>query len=190
MKVNYNNIEFDSDLEVEYYKYLKSLDEVIYFIYHPPKPVKITNKNAYTPDFIVEYKDRYEIIETKGYNQFSYMRDSIVHNAMLNKTNKELKDWLKENINNVDDEKKIVYKKIKYMKKFGWVDFDFKNPNTLAKKRKEKITDLEQQIKELSKFKKDTIRYFKLLNSSKKSTKKQEEFFNEYLEQIRKEINK
>lgn len=197
MKVKYNNIEFDSNLEIEYYNHLleisKSQCGIEYFIYHPSKPLKITDKNYYTPDFLVVYNDRIEIIETKGYNQFSYMRDSIVHNAMLNKTDGELRKWVNEVLSGRDfndDGRKIIYKKIKYMKKFGWVDFDFKNPNTLAKKRKEKINELEKQVKELIKFKKDTIKYFKLLASSKKSTKKQEEFFNNYLEMMKKELDK
>ena len=35
--------------------------------------------------------------------------------------------------------KNIKYRKIKYMSKFGWVDFSFKNPNTIANKRKMKL---------------------------------------------------
>lgn len=189
MKVRYNNIDFDSELEVEYFKYLSLNDKVIHFIYHPAKTLKITEKNYYTPDFIVIYNDRIEIIETKGYNQFSYMRDSIVHNAMLNKTDGELREWIFENSIN-DDGKKIIYKKIKYMKKFGWVDFDFKNPNTLAKKRKDKIIELEKEIKDLIKFKKDTFKYFSLVFTTKKLTKKQQEFFNDYIEKIQKELDK
>ena len=176
MKIPYNGIKFDSELEVEYYKYLEELydKKIVYdFTYHPKIPIQITDKNTYTPDFIVGYEDRIEIIETKGFNQFSYMRDNMVHNVMLNKSEEELREWLAQN--NILWKGKIEYKKIKYMKQFGWVEFNFKNPNTLANKRKEKINLLEQELKELRLFKKDTSRYFKLceikLDNPKKVTK-------------------
>lgn len=181
MKTEYNGIKFDSDLEVDYYKYLEELydKKIVYeFTYHPKIPIQITDKNTYTPDFIVGYEDRIEIIETKGYNPYSKMRDDMIHNVMLNKSEEELRQWLIQN--NILWRGKIIYKKIKYLKQFGWVDFDFKNPNTLANKRKAKINDLEIELKELKQFKKDTIRYFNLKSQTKKFTKAQAEFFFDY----------
>lgn len=209
MKVEYKGIKFDSDLEVDYYKFLESNKDVKRFIYHPI-PIQITSGNNYTPDFIVFYTNSIEIIETKGYNQFSHLRDSIIHNTMLQKSSEELKKYVEEALkkskikglkdfrNAMDDYLAIstvpvVYKKIKYMKQFGWVEFNFKNPNTLAKKRKEKINLLEQELKELRLFKKDTLRYFKLcdlkLVKPKKITKSQNEFMDKYIAILEKEIN-
>lgn len=188
-KAYYEGITFDSDLEVEYYKYLLDLREkgIVYeFSYHPSVPIQITAKNSYTPDFIVGYEDRLEIIETKGYNQFSYKSDNITHSIMLSKSEEDLRQWLSEN--NILWKGKIVYRKIKYLNTFGWVDFDFKNPNTLANKRKEKIVELESELKELKAFKKDTIRYWKLFIKSiaepKKITKSQEEFMDKYSKEL------
>ena len=76
MKIEYDGIKFDSELEVDYYKRLIEMQksaELEGFIYHPSIPITITGKNSYTPDFVVMYRDRIEIIETKGYNQFSFM---------------------------------------------------------------------------------------------------------------------
>lgn len=192
-KVTYKNIIFDSELEVNYYKYLIESNDNEWFIYHPSIPIKITDNNYYTPDFIVGYSDRIEIIETKGYNQFSYVRDSLVHNIMINKTEDELKKWLLQNICLIQniiliDNKKIIYRKIKYLNKFGWVDFDFKNPNTLLNKRKEKIADLESTLKALKSFKKRTLRYFKLINNPKKKNASQTEFLTNYENEIKEEL--
>ena len=63
-KVRYNDITFDSELEIEYYKHLQ--DERLFFVYHPKTPIKLNSKNTYTPDFIVFYDDRIEIVETKA----------------------------------------------------------------------------------------------------------------------------
>ena len=178
-KVKYDNIIFDSDLEVEYYKYLK--EQNLKFIYHPKKPIHINSKNSYTPDFIVFYDDRIEIIETKGYNQYSFMRDNMIHNFMQELYLDQKIDFL---IDNGIEEKSIigkdvVYKKIKYLKSFGWVDFDFKNPNTLLNKRKNKISDLSNEISILRDFKKKVDRYFTYIRKmrlNEKLTKNQKEW--------------
>lgn len=180
-QIMYDGIVFDSQLEIDYYKYLK--ENNIVFLYHLKKKIKINSKNEYTPDFVCFYKDRIEIIETKGFNQFSYMRDNIVHNAMLEKTEQELKQYLLDNDVNVLDNQKVVYKKIKYLKTYGWVDFDFKNPNTIANKRKEKINDLSTEIKDLKDFKKNVERYYSYLRKglkNEKLTKSQLEWLNKY----------
>ena len=64
-KVNYDNISFDSELEVEYYKYLK--ENNIRFIYqneYKNNPIKINlgRRKTYTPDFIV-FDDENKIIK-------------------------------------------------------------------------------------------------------------------------------
>ena len=188
-KVKYKGLMFDSQLEVDYCKYIERrmfTNEVKSFVYHPRVPIQITNGNKYYPDFIVIYEDRVEIVETKGYSQFSFMKDNMIHNIMLSKTEAELRDWLEAN--GLYIALPIIYKKIKYLKAYGFVDWDFKNPNTIANKRKEKITELSSELKELRQFKKDTIRYFSLHNKPK-LTPKQKEFIAKYLNQFYKEEN-
>lgn len=173
-KVRYDNITFDSELEVEYYKYLK--EQNLEFIYHPKKPIHINSKNSYTPDFIVFYDDRIEIIETKGYNQYSFMRDNMIHNFMQELYLDQKIDFLIDN--GIEESsiigKDVVYKKIKYLKSFGWVDFDFKNPNTISNQRKNKIIELEKEIKELELYKKNVERYFSYLRKDKLTKQQQE----------------
>ena len=182
MIVSYNGIFFDSDLEVEYYKHLKEDPKVLGFRYHPKIAIQITAKNSYTPDFIVRYSDRFEIVETKGYNPYSKMKDDMIHQVMLAKPENELIDYVVAN-GFIWDEQKVIYRKIKYLKAYGFVDYDFKNPNTIANKRKEKITELSSELKELRQFKKDTIRYFNLHNKPK-LTQAQKEFIAKYLDQF------
>ena len=201
-KVKYDDITFDSELEVEYYKYLVELYEkgvITSFYYHPSIPIKITKNNTYTPDFVVFYMDnKIEIVETKGYNPYSKMRDDMIHQVMQSKSEQELRDWLNKNYDSVYDNKfqlkfnnySVVYRKVKYLKAYGFVDWDFKNPNTIANKRKEKINDLSTEIKELRDFKKEAERYFryhlKIVNNEK-LTKPQKEWYYNYTKKLREE---
>ena len=201
-KVKYDNITFDSELEVEYYKYLVELyanGVITSFYYHPSIPIKITKNNTYTPDFVVFYMDnKIEIVETKGYNPYSKMRDDMIHQVMKSKNEQELRDWLNKNYDSVYDNKfqlrfnnySVVYRKVKYLKAYGFVDWDFKNPNTIANKRKEKINDLSTEIKELRDFKKEAERYFryhlKIVNNEK-LTKPQKEWYYNYTKKLREE---
>ena len=201
-KVKYDDITFDSELEVEYYKYLVELyakGVITSFYYHPAIPIKITKNNTYTPDFVVFYMDnKIEIVETKGYNPYSKMRDDMIHQVMQSKTEQELRDWLNKNYDSLYDNKFqlkfynyiVVYRKVKYLKAYGFVDWDFKNPNTIANKRKEKINDLSTEIKELRDFKKEAERYFryhlKIVNNEK-LTKPQKEWYYNYTKKLREE---
>lgn len=175
-RILHDGILFDSQLEVDYYKMLKELK--VNFIYHPKTPIKLNSKTTYTPDFIVEYIDRIEIVETKGYNPYSKMKDEMIHNQMLDKSIEELNIYitgLNININN----RLVMYKKYKYLKAYGFVDFNFKNPNTIANQRKEKIKFLENDKKASQKRLKDIERYFGYLKKEK-LTKSQIEWVNAF----------
>ena len=145
------------------------------------------------------YPDRIEIIETKGYNPYSKMIDDQIHNVMLSKNQwflanyvagtrmywTRFEDW-DRNIKNGN----VVYKKLKYLKAYGFVDWDFKNPNTIANKRKEKINDLSTEIKALRDFKKDAERYFRYhikVVQNEKLTKPQKEWYYNYVKKLREE---
>ena len=201
-KVKYGDITFDSELEVEYYKCLDELwhkGEVLEILYHPKAIENLIGKRSYTPDFCVLYPDRIEIIETKGYNPYSKMIDDQIHNVMLSKNQwflanyvagtrmywTRFEDW-DRNIKNGN----VVYKKLKYLKAYGFVDWDFKNPNTIANKRKEKINEQQDEIKALKDFKKNAERYFtyyvKLKNMGK-LTKPQREWYINYEKELMKE---
>lgn len=182
-KIKYNDITFDSELEVRYYNYL--IENKINFIYHPKKSFYINSKNTYKPDFIVIYDDRIEIVETKGYSQFSFLRDNMIHNYMLEISIDQKLQFLYDNgfLESEVNGKDIIYRKIKFLQSHGWVDFDFKNPNTIANQRKNKIIELTAENKELKEFKKKCERYFsylKQINSGKKLTKSQLEWKNQF----------
>lgn len=201
-KVKYGDITFDSELEVEYYKCLDELwhkGEVLEILYHPKAIENLVGKRSYTPDFCVLYADRIEIVETKGYNPYSKMIDDQIHNVMLSKNQwflanyvagtrmywTRFEDW-DRNIKNGN----VFYKKLKYLKAYGFVDWDFKNPNTIANKRKEKINDLSTEIKALRDFKKDAERYFRYhlkIVQNEKLTKPQKEWYYNYVKKLREE---
>jgi cell shape-determining protein MreC len=88
------------------------------------------------------------------------------------------------------NERDVIYKKIKHLKTYGWVDFDFKNPNTIANKRKTKIAELEAENKELKEYKKKAERYFsylKKINSGIKLTKPQQEWVKQFINELMEE---
>lgn len=185
---NDKEITFDSELEVSYFEFLSSNKEVVRFYYHLPVSIEITKKNKYTPDFVVEYQDRIEVIETKGYNQFSFKSDNLTHSLMQQKSENELKTWLELNLKEdskiiLDLNKNVLYKKIKHLNGFGFVEFSFKNPNTIANKRKNKIKELEQEIKDLKSQLKDYKKYVQLLSKGK-LTKTQAIWFNSFKESV------
>lgn len=185
-KVNYNGITFDSELEVEYYKYLDSRNDILRFKYHPKQIPNFVGKRSYTPDFIVQYQDHWEIVECKGYNPYSKMIDDQIHNVMLSKSEQWLREYIQYNGYYCLDVP-VKYVKVKYLKAYGFVDWDFKNPNTLANQRKEKILSQKEEIKELKDFKKNAERYFgyhlKIVNNEK-LTKSQKEWYYKYVEEL------
>ena len=121
------------------------------------------------------------------------MIDDAIHQAMLSKDSCFLKNYVYENIDfHIErlcgkawgiGNREVIYKKVKYLKAYGFVEWDFKNPNTIANKRKEKITELSSELKELRQFKKDTVRYFNLHNKPK-LTLNQKDFIAKYLNQF------
>ena len=181
-KVRYDNIIFDSELEVEYYKYLK--ENNIRFIYqneYKNNPIKINlgRRKTYTPDFIVfdDENKIIKIIELKGYAKWSANEDNNIMDFMKNKVATD-KDFLIEWLAQLDIDTRgwdIEYYRLKHLKTYGWVDFNFKNPNSISNQRKNKIIELEKEIKELELYKKNVERYFSYLRKDK-LTKQQKEW--------------
>ncbi len=186
MKLNYNNIEFDSELELNYFKLLK--EKNIPFMYqneYKRKPIKINlgRRKNYTPDFIVFDNENkiIKIIELKGYAKWSANEDNNIMDFMRNKvaTDKNfLINWLCEigiNTEGFD----IEYHRLKHLKSFGFVEYDFKNPNSILNKRKNKIIELQTKLKELELYKKNVERYFDYVKKDK-LTKRQKEWLDEF----------
>ena len=198
-RINYNDLWFDSQLEVDYYKYLLEQQEngvVLDFVYHPSQIPNLIYKRSYTPDFIVLYKDRVEVVETKGFNQFSFRIDDQIHNAMKAMHVWLLRDYVNENMPRFSKVKfdagsyNVIYKKVKYLKAHGWVDYEWKNPNTLSNQRKVKITELEQVLKEQSKKLKDYgrfVEYVLKIQDGGKLTKQQREWYMNFVKEFRKQ---
>ncbi len=186
-KVKYDGIQFDSELEVEYYKFIEQRNDVLRFVYHPKQIPNFVGKRSYTPDFIVQYIDHWEIVECKGYNPYSKMIDDQIHNVMQSKDEQYLREYIQYNgyyCINVP----VKYVKVKYLKAYGFVDWDFKNPNTIANKRKVKINEQQDEIKELQEFKKNAERYFKYhlkIVNKEKLTKPQKEWYYKYVEELK-----
>lgn len=195
-KVNYEGIEFDSELEINYYKHLK--ENNINFKYqneYSKKPIKIElgRRKTYTPDFIV-YDDSAKVItivETKGYAKWSANEDDNIMDFMKNqvKNNPDfIIAWLKE-IKAYKDDYSVSYQRIRFNQTYGWVDYKFKSPNTIANKRKAKIDEQKNEIKELREFKKNAERFFTYhlkLTNQEKLTKQQREWYCNYVRELNK----
>ena len=194
-KVNYQDITFDSEWERDYYIYLKDVIKADFIKYHPEPIFDLVARKQYTPDFIYCKDDTISVVEVKGsYNPYAnHFQDDMIHKEMKAKNYRWLYNYFwKNGINCTHSEDgyyDLKYEKVKKLKQ-GWVDYDFKNPNTIANKRKEKINDLRVEIKELRDFNKNAERYFgyhlKIVNNQK-LTKSQREWYYKYVEEMKKE---
>lgn len=186
MKEIYKNRYFDSLLEVEYFKYLE--EKNIRFLYqdqYKTKPIKINlgRRKTYVPDFIV-FDDENKIvtiIEMKGYAKWTANEDNNIMDFMKNKVAYDrdfLIDWLVSldlDICGYD----IEYQRLKHLKGIGFVDYNYKNPNSRVNVLKRNKLQLEQELKDLNNYKKSVERYFsylKNINNNKKLTKPQKEW--------------
>lgn len=184
MKVIYKGIEFDSDLEISYYKHLENLG--IKFMYQDkfkkvPIKVNVGRRKNYVPDFITFENNTITIIELKGWCKWNGNEDNNLMDFMKNKVAYDvefLKNWLHQ-VGIDTTGKEIKYRRIKHLKALGFVDFDFKNPNTIANQRKEKIKVLEADKKASRNRLKDIDRYFGYLKKEK-LTKPQKEWVNAF----------
>lgn len=189
-KVMYDNLTFDSELEVEYYKCLK--EDGINFLYQneyrkTPIHINLGRRKTYVPDFIVfdDWTKTIVITELKGYAKWSANEDNNIMDFMRNKVATDvgfLAEWLAEC--NIDTRGwDISYKRLKLIKSIGFVDYDYKNPNSIANKRKEKISVLTTDIKQLEAFKKNVDRYYSYIRKMRKKeklTKSQKEWIYNY----------
>ena len=189
-KVMYNNITFDSELEVDFYKCL--VENNIEFIYQneyrkTPIHINLGRRKTYVPDFIVFDNDNKKIciVEMKGYAKWSANEDNNIMDFMNNKVETDigfLAEWLAEL--NIDTRGwDITYKRLKRIKSIGFVDWNYKNPNSLSNKRKVKIAEQSLEIKDLRDFKKKVERYYgylRKIKNNEKLTKSQNEWIKEY----------
>ena len=191
-KVYYENMSFDSEWEKDYYIYLIEIGVKKENIWRNIKPfTDLIARNKYTPDFIYFKGNSFCIVEIKGnYNPYAnHFQDEMIHKEMKAKTQAELKAYVLENGIKLPDVNPLFfcYFKLKKLKK-GWVDYDYKNPNTLANKRKEKINEQKDEIKKLQEFKKNAERYFKYhlkIVKNEKLTKPQKEWYYKYVEELK-----
>lgn len=193
-RVQYDNIWFDSEMELDYYKHLRS--NIVEFIYQDklktPIKVNLGRRKNYTPDFIVFDNVNKEIVitELKGYSKWNGNEDDNIMNFMKHQVEFDqdfLIDWLKEN-----DEYRlgytVNYKRLKFLKGHGFVDYDFKNPNSRINVLRRKNEELNELNKYLNKELKDYRKYFKLMNSEKKLTKTSKEWLDSFVENTKKEM--
>ena len=193
-KVEYMGITFDSEWEKDYYIYLKEELKADFIKYHPEPIYDLVARKQYTPDFIYIKDNIISVVEVKGnYNPFAnHFQDDMIHKEMKAKDRNWLERYFFKNGIVVKDTDILKYEKVKKLKQ-GWVDYDFKNPNTIANKRKEKINEQSLEIKDLRDFKKNAERYFryhlKIVNNEK-LTKVQREWYYKYVEWLRREYSK
>lgn len=193
-KASYDNLVFDSEWEKDYYIYLRDELKADFIKYHPEPIYDLVARSQYTPDFIYVKDDTISVVEVKGsYNPYAnHFQDDMIHKEMKAKNYRWLYNYFWKNgincIHSEDGYYDLKYEKVKKLKQ-GWVDYDFKNPNTLANQRKQKINEQKDEIKELKEFKKNAERYFtyhlKLVNNEK-LTKPQREWYYKYVEELKK----
>lgn len=198
-KITYNGITFDSEWEKDYYLYLMNdLKINENNIWRNIKPfTDLMARKKYTPDMIYYNKTekKFYIVEIKGnYNPFAnHFQDDMIHKEMKAKTQDELRHYIIENGIETYFDDTFQYIKLKYLKAHGWVDYDWKNPNTRVSQQKAKINEQKDEIKELKEYKKMTERWLKYhfkLVSGGKLTKQQFEWYQSVGKELRERCEK
>lgn len=178
MKETYKNRIFDSALEVEYFKYLE--DNKKRFLYqdeykHRPIKINLGRRKTYVPDFIVFDDDEkiVTIIEMKGYAKWTANEDNNIMDFMKNKVEYD-KDFLISWLVSLDLDicgYDIEYQRLKHLKGIGFVDYNYKNPNSRVNVLRRNKEELEVELKELKLYKKNIERYFGYLRKYKQEKK-------------------
>ena len=190
-KIYYDNLSFDSEWEKEYYIYLRDVVKAE-GIWRDLVAIKgLMGRDKYTPDFIYLKDKVFHIVEVKGnYNPYAnHFQDDMIHREMKTKNQQFLRYYVANNGISTYFDNTFVYEKIKKLKAHGWVDYEWKNPNTLSNQRKAKITELEQSMKEINKRLKDYERfvdYVLKIQDGQKLTKQQREWYMNFIKEHKK----
>lgn len=197
MQILYKNIKFDSELELEYYKHLTQQGTKFIYQNEFKSPIRINlgRRKNYTPDFVVydSTSKTITITELKGYSKWSGNEDNAIMDFMKNKVETDeffLIDWLAENGLYPSNEWSVDYKRLKHLKTYGFVEYDFKNPNSMINQKRAKIKLLEQENKELKNHLKEYKRYFNYTYKVKKLNKSQVEWLNNFIDKESVEVEK
>lgn len=194
-KVFYNGLSFDSEWEKGFYLHLiNDLKINENDIWRNIEPITdLMARKKYTPDFI--YYDKgtktFHIVEVKGnYNPFAnHFQDDMIHKEMKAKDQMDLRLYVQSNGIETYFDDHFIYEKVKLLKAYGWVDYEWKNPNNRVSQQKAKINDLSVELKELKEFKKNMLRYLtyhKKIVENQKLTKSQKEWYYNYVNEINK----
>lgn len=170
MQQEYNGIMFDSDQEIMYYQLLKQNGTSFFYqdrYKKTPLRINLGRRKTYVPDFVIWKDQEFKIIELKGWSKWSGNEDNAIMDFMKNKVLTDqtfLKNWLKEigfptpMVNMAE----VKYQRLKYLKGLGFVDYDFKNPNSLINQKRRKVKEQQDEIKQLKAENKLLRRYYEL----------------------------
>lgn len=178
MTKKYNGIEFSSQIGLSYYKEMLEKDFVL-TIYTNIKYPLSKKYGGYYPMFIIEYNNHYEIIDVRSYANSSNSKAVTISNEIKEKTPQELRDYVSNNIG-FECGKPCIYRKLRYIKTLGFVDFNFNANEAKKEKKKEEDKTLREELKELRAKVREFDKFINLMNKGDKLKRDEKRWLNEF----------
>lgn len=174
----YNGIEFKSEKDLLYYKELLDNDEVL-TIYTQIKEPLIKKYGGYKPTFIVEYKTHYELVDIVIYTSATKSKTILMLNEIAQKSLLELQEYISTALG-YKCEKRVIYRKLRYIKSLGFVNFDYDYREDKKLKQKQEIKSIYEEVKSLRAKVREYERFITLMNKGNKLRRDEKRWLNEF----------
>lgn len=180
MEKTYDGKKFKSTKDLIYYKELLENDNVL-TIYMNIKEPLIKKYGNYTPTFIVEYKTHYELVDIVLYTSPSKSKTILIMNEIAQKSSLELEEYISSALG-YKCEKRVIYRKLRYIKSLGFVNFDYDYREEKKQKQKQEIKSIYEEVKTLRAKVREYERFITLMNKGDKLRRDEKRWLNEFKE--------
>lgn len=178
MEKNYDGKKFKSAKDLIYYKELLENDNVL-TIYMNIKEPLIKKYGNYTPTFIVEYGTHYELIDIVLYTSPSKSKTILIMNEIAQKSPLELQEYA-STVLGYKCEKRVIYRKLRYIKSLGFVNYDYDYREEKKQKLKQEVKSIYEEVKTLRAQVREYERFINLMNKGDKLRRDEKRWLNEF----------
>ena len=178
MEKTYDGKKFKSTKDLIYYKELLENDNVL-TIYMNIKEPLIKKYGGYTPTFIVEYKTHYELVDIVLYTSPSKSKTILILNEIAQKSSLELEEYISTALG-YKCEKRVIYRKLRYIKSLGFVNFDYDYREEKKQKQKQEIKSIYEEVKSLRAQVREYEKFINLMNKGDKLRRDEKRWLNDF----------
>lgn len=178
MEKTYDGKKFKSTKDLIYYKELLENDDVL-TIYMNIKEPLIKKYGNYTPTFIVEYKTHYELVDIVLYTSPTKSKTILILNEIAQKSPLELEEYISSALGYKCD-KRVIYRKLRYVKSLGFVNYDYDYREEKKRKQKQEIKSIYEEVKILRAKVREYEKFINLMNKGDKLRRDEKRWLNEF----------